>query len=247
MDHISQAATDEIVGDEVTSQATYEAKYRHPTWSGDFSGVTIGIGYDVGQSTAAQVEADWKGLIPDSMVQTLVSCVGVTGAKAKSLTASVRDRVDVPWAAAMSVFLKVDVPRWYDICVKHLPNFEELPLDCKGALVSLTFNRGASFEQDGDRYKEMRNIKRHMTDRRPEIIPEEIRGMKRLWTDGLVARREREAVLFEQGLAKGAEPEKPDNKAPAPDHPSTAPSSWGSILGKIIDAGHVHVEIGKGT
>jgi GH24 family phage-related lysozyme (muramidase) len=75
--------------------------------------------------------------------------------------------------------------------------------DRLGALVSLTYNRGASYDTPGARYKEMRNIKSHMTAEDFERIPGDIRAMKRLWPGvaGLRKRREREARLFEQGFA----------------------------------------------
>lgn len=225
---ISQAAIDLIVSEEVTSKAVYESKYRRPEWPGGASGLTIGIGYDVGAgvSTKAQLWADWKGLIPDNMILRLEPAIGVTGQRAASLTAEIRNSVDVPWNAAMAVFEKVDVPRWYARCAKVLPNFDDLSLDCKGALLSLAYNRGASFDNDGDRYREMRAIKAHMAARAYSKIPAELRSMKRLWVgkglDGLLARREREAALFENGLKPGAA-----KTAPAPTTTKPAPIPGG--------------------
>src|SRR5256885_68282 len=94
-----------------------------------------------------------------AMITALEPCIGLTGERAQALLVKVRDQVDVPWDAAMAVFDQVDVPRWYGICKRALPYFEELSLDCRGALVSLSYNRGASFAHDGERYQEMRNIK----------------------------------------------------------------------------------------
>jgi hypothetical protein len=63
---------------------------------------------------------------------------------------------------------------------------------------------GASFDQPGARYREMRNVKALMTAERFSGIPAELRKMKRLWTSpsvrGVALRREQEARLFEQGL-----------------------------------------------
>jgi hypothetical protein len=211
---ISQTAISLIVATEVgdidtptiaASQKQYQRKYRKPEWPGGASGITIGIGYDVGAgvSSKKQLHADWDGQIPDVMIKALEPCIGKTGARAKALLPGVRRKVDVPWAAAMHVFLKVDVPRWYAICKKALPNFESLPADWKGALVSLAYNRGASFSKAGPRFKEMRSIKSHMRAKQFDAIPADFRAMKRLWrgsASGLVKRREKEAVLFEKGL-----------------------------------------------
>ncbi len=151
-DLISQAAIDLIVREEVSSKEIYERNYRRPEWPGGSSGVTIGIGYDVGAGVGdkAQLWSDWRGHIPDQMIAALEPAIGVTGERARAFTARLRDKVDVPWDAAMAVFEGVDVPRWYAICAKALPNFEELPPACSGALVSLAYNRGASFSKQRD-------------------------------------------------------------------------------------------------
>jgi GH24 family phage-related lysozyme (muramidase) len=225
---ISQAAIDLIVGEEVSGKNTYEKRYRHPVWPGGSSGVTIGIGYDVGAGVndKAQLWSDWRGRIPDHMIAALEPAIGVTGERARALAARLRDKVDVPWDAAISVFERVDVPRWYLRCARALPNFDELSPDCKGALVSLAYNRGASFGKQRDpgdsqdRYREMRAIRQHMTERRFERIPGECRSMKRLWRDkgldGLLARRDREASMFEAGLKQPAVPAPTPAPTPAP-------------------------------
>lgn len=203
---ISQAAIDLIVAEEVSSKKTYEARYQHPEWPGGGSGITIGIGYDVGAGVKSkdQLHADWDGHIPADMVAALEPCIGVTGERAHALLQRVRSRVSVPWDAAMAVFEQVDVPRWHKTCAGKLPNFESLSPDCRGALVSLAYNRGPSFDQAGERYREMRAIKAHMAAKEFSKIPAEFRSMKRLWPNksmrGLVLRREHEAVLFEKGL-----------------------------------------------
>lgn len=203
---ISKAALDLIVEEEVTSRQTYETKYRRPEWPGGQSGITVGIGYDVGAgvSTRDQLQRDWAGQIPQPMIDALAECIGVTGDAARTLLPGVRSRVDVPWDKAMTVFEKVTLPRYYDLTARALPNFEKLPLDCKGVLVSLVYNRGASFSKDGDRYREMRAIKAHMASGELELIPGELRSMKRLWpgVGGLLRRRDREAALFAAGLKK---------------------------------------------
>lgn len=222
---ISDAARDLIVAEEVSSKATYEARYQRPEWPGGASGVTIGIGYDVGAgvATKAQLRADWGGRIPPAMIAALEPCIGVTGGNAQAMLASVRAKVSVPWAAAIDVFDAVDVPRWYAICAKALPNFESLSLDCKGVLLSLAYNRGPSFAADGDRYIEMRAIKAHMGAKNFAKIPAELRSMRRLWTSksnrGVSIRREHEAQLFERGL----NPVQPVAVAPAPAAPIPAP------------------------
>ena len=49
---------DALVRFEIGSRAQYEKLYAQPTWPGGESGVTIGIGYDLGFASKAQIEAD---------------------------------------------------------------------------------------------------------------------------------------------------------------------------------------------
>jgi hypothetical protein len=201
---ISQAAFDLIVAEEVSSRKAYERLYRHTEWPGAASGVTIGIGYDVGYATPARLNADWGGRIPAAMIEALAGVCGITGAAARPHAARLRRVVDIPWSAAIDVFANVDVPRWVATVRTHLPNTALLPPDCLGALVSLAYNRGPSFGSRGDRYREMRAIKAQMAAQAFSKIPAEFRSMKRLWPalKGLRDRREREAALFERGLTR---------------------------------------------
>ncbi len=205
---ISQAAFDLIVAEEVSSKAVYERKYRRPEWPGASSGATVGIGYDLGQTPRETIEADWRGRVPDSMLEAMLSCSGRTGADGRAATAGVRALIDVPWETAIVVHKECVLPRWEWRTINALPGADRLPPDCLGALTSITFNRGASFSNNGDRYREMRAIKAHLAAGNLALIPDEIRSMKRLWPDlpGLQKRRDREADLFKRGLSAPAAP-----------------------------------------
>lgn len=202
---ISQAADDLIVNEETGGQALYEKTEIRPDWPGGMSGVTIGIGYDTGYSTPETIEADWGPLLSAPAVAALKSVAGIHGSAARSHAAELH-WITVPWDAAMSVFHNRDLPKWVGTCEKALPNFDSLAPDCKGAIVSIAFNRGASFDAVGDRYREMRAIKAHMEAEAFGLIPADILAMRRLWPEGgdLWRRRGHEAALFQQGLASMA-------------------------------------------
>jgi uncharacterized protein (TIGR02594 family) len=205
---ISDEAISLIVEAEVSGPKTYEKVYRRPTWPKGASGVTIGIGYDVGYVTGLQLAEDWGPVMSASMIAQLQTACGVKGAAAGPLAKKLAENgVDVPFDDAMKVFLKRDIPRWVGIVERALRNTNALSKDCLGALVSLAYNRGASFSKAGDRYTEMRNIKTFMDQSQFDRIPDEFRKMKRLWPDmrGLQTRREAEAQLFERGLARPAD------------------------------------------
>jgi uncharacterized protein (TIGR02594 family) len=200
---ISKDAIELIVHAEVSSEAQYNKIYHKPVWPKGASGVTIGIGYDIGYATAAKLREDWKGLIPDSVIDQLQRAVGVKRAPASNLARELANAgVSIPWAAAMSVFLKRDMPRWIATVEKALPNTAKLSDRSLGALVSLAYNRGPSFSAVGDRYREMNNIKRHMANQDFAKIPAEFISMQRLWPTlrGLQTRRAAEAELFKSGL-----------------------------------------------
>ena len=198
----SQAAFDLIVAEEVSSQEVYTKRYRRPEWPGASSGPTVGIGYDLGQTDSKTIRADWLGIVSKPMLDVMAGCSGATGLAGKTKTAQVRNLIDIPWESALAVHKQCVVPRWEARVKAALPNTDKLSGDCFGALLSLVFNRGPSFNSPGDRYREMRAIKQHMTTREFHKIPAEFRSMKRLWPNliGLQKRRDREADLFAKGL-----------------------------------------------
>jgi hypothetical protein len=163
--------------------------------------VTIGIGYDVGYASEPQLLADWGSAIPETMLTALEGALGVTGVPASAV--GLQATVDVPWQGAIKVHREKVLPRWVGLVERNLSNTSMIGPDCLGALVSLTYNRGASFGKAGAHYTEMRDIKSDMIAKEFGRVPGELRSMKRLWPDlkGLQKRREREACLFEQGLA----------------------------------------------
>lgn len=198
----SKAAVDLLVLFEVSSKAAYEKLYSAPTWPGGSSGVTIGIGYDCGYATHAAIESDWGPYLPTGMITALQRTTGLTGEKGHSATLQIKHTVDVPWDAAMAVFMQRDMPKWENSISRSLANTEHLSGDSFGALVSLAYNRGTSFNTSGDRYREMRNIKNLMISQMFNDIPAQIRSMRRLWPTvrGLRIRRDKEANLFQNGL-----------------------------------------------
>ncbi|MEM5317138.1 hypothetical protein [Paraburkholderia sp. JHI869] len=204
---ISDRAINMIIAFEVTSEAVYIRLYQHPTWPKGNSGVTIGIGYDIGYTSAAQLANDWSASLGAAAVTTLTPACGKTGQAASQILPQTKI-VTVPFPAADAVFRQTDVPRYTSRTLGALPAAAaNLNPDCLGALVSLVFNRGASFNAAGDRYTEMRAISSDIQNQNLADIPAQIRSMKRLWAGdpnmaGLVQRRELEAVLFEEGLAE---------------------------------------------
>ena len=198
---ISADAHQLIIDFEVGGRDAYDRKYCHPCRPPDPSGVTIGLGYDLGYYKAAEFEADWKGLISQEDLDRLRGGVGVKSGAAQDLLDSVKDIV-VPWEAAETVYRKVTLPKFGGQTLRIFPGCDKLHPHCFGALLSLVYNRGASLS--GDRRAEMRNIRDAIIAGTPEQVPDEFRAMKRIWPDiaGLRRRRDAEANLFARGLAE---------------------------------------------
>src|ERR1044072_2733459 len=179
---IAQEAFDLIVAEEVSSETLYRKKYRKPVWPGGASGITIGVGYDLGQVTRTQLWADWRGQLSAAMITTLEKrALGVKGAAAAARLKELQAVIDVPWEAAIAVHRDCVLPRFVAQLRRALPNTDQLGPDCLGARVSLSFNRGFSYAKAEDRYTEMRAIRAHMESGDFAAIPGELRKMKRLW------------------------------------------------------------------
>lgn len=193
---------DLIVSFEIGSRALYEKKYQRPEWPGVQSGITVGIGYDLGYNTKESIRNDWSPHLPADMVAKMVLFAGYTKQQAKELLPKARQGIVVPWDAAMAVFMEVSLPKFEKLAERACPGSEKLPAGCFGVLTSLTYNRGASFSNQGDRYREMRNIRAHIATGEWDAVPQDLRDMKRLWPTvaGLIRRREEEAMLWDASL-----------------------------------------------
>lgn len=181
------------VGDD--TGAYYKRFLIHPEWPGAASGITIGIGYDLGYNSAAVIREDWRH---HNDVQRLAAVAEITGTRAKARLPSVRD-ISTPYPLAQDVFRDVTLARFWALCQRTWPGFNNLRPNAQSALLSLTFNRGSSMV--GGNRREMRNIRDLTSKKDYEGMADQIRSMERIWrgTDvgaGLIRRREAEANLM---------------------------------------------------
>ena len=206
--NLSTRGINAIIGWETGGESCYD---RNPEWPGEASGITIGIGWDLGHTPATETSRAWAPHLDAATLALLVSVSGRKGAAAQEVLPHVRHLI-VPWAAAMAVFEAVTLPTWYMRTLRIWPQVVELPGDCAAALVSIVFNRGASLT--GDRRREMAEIQGLLRVGEFQQIPKVIREMQRLWPDtaglrrrrrGLRRRRREEADLFQSGLVPAGE------------------------------------------
>jgi len=171
-------------------------------WPGGRSGITLGIGYDLGYATIDQFESDWGGILSPEELKLLKGAVGRIGEKAHKLAAKYNE-IKIIAEQADKVFISRTLPLYSLRTIQAFPGVEELPLDAQGALLSLVMNRGGSME--GPRRKEMVAIRSAVHIKDLKKIAKQLRKMKRLWVDkgqdGLLRRRDAEADLVESAIS----------------------------------------------
>jgi hypothetical protein len=196
-----------IVRHEISSRAHYDARLQAPAYPGAESGLTIGIGYDLRFSDPARLQDDWGSELPGPVLARLRPWLGRRAdARAVSGLADLR----VPFGAAWRVFCRASLPRAVAEARAAYPALDGLPPLCRGALVSLVYNRGGRLtDRPGrDSRREMAEIRRLLDAGGPAdlaAVPARIEAMKRLWPTlaGLRARRDEEAAMFRRGLGEG--------------------------------------------
>lgn len=200
---LNKRSIDFIIQHEAGGRAYYDKVLQKPTWPGGESGITIGLGYDLGYNTEKQFIKDWGKTLTEANIKTLKTVLGLKGEKAKISLKGDLLNIRIPYNIAYDVFVKCMVPRYYKLALTIYPGMNELNEDTQGALVSMVFNRGSSL--NGDSRKEMRAIVELVKKKDYEAIAEEIEKSKRLWEhrglDGLVIRREAEADIIRNSIA----------------------------------------------
>jgi GH24 family phage-related lysozyme (muramidase) len=197
---VSKKSLDLIINSEVSSFSAYNTKYKFPVLPGEDSGITIGIGYDLGHVSASKLDEDWGMLLSTSAMNKLHKAVGKKNTAAKAVFTAEIKAVEISWEKAIEVFYTKSMPKYAKDTLGIYDGVQLLPPDAQGALVSLVYNRGTSFTKPSEeRRKEMKNIAKHVLNKDLEKIAAEIVSMKRLWdintSKGLHIRRDNEAAL----------------------------------------------------
>ena len=125
----------------------FEGLNQPGKWPGGASGVTIGIGYDLGYVTVDQYESDWGERLGTDVRGRLKDAVGLRAVRAKNRAPDLAD-IRVRRAPSEEVFTQRTIPLYTVRASQAFPGFEALPADVQGALVSLVYNRGASMVDD---------------------------------------------------------------------------------------------------
>lgn len=202
---VSLRSIDFIIQEEISSKDQYNRLYNHPVWPQGDSGITIGIGYDLGYHSSKQILEDWNMLAVNDL-SLLLTAAGKTGAMAQSLLKgnTALRAVSIPYETAVKVFLEKSLPRFARLALKIYPGLDKLAPDAVGAIVSMVYNRGTSLE--GERRKEMKAIVPLVANKDYSGIAAQIEASMRLWIasaiPGVATRREKEAALVRGAMRK---------------------------------------------
>jgi GH24 family phage-related lysozyme (muramidase) len=136
----------------------------------------------------------------DEQLSLICGASGKTGKVGREYTKKLREaKITVDWENAVEIFNELTWPKFSKLAERAFPGLDNLCDDAYGAIVSIIFNRGTSMK--GDSRIEMRNVRDLISKKDYKKIAVEIRKMKRLWVgkglDGLIQRREDEAILVE--------------------------------------------------
>ena len=197
--------------DDVTRKAAAfliksEAVPPHPYWPGGTSGVTLGVGWDAGYHSRAELRETWAALGADALA-LLDSTAGKKGPEARALMPQLR-AIEVPRSLSIQVLDRSLNDDYYPLVVQLFPGLERLPAEAQVVFISVVFNRGPSLGHDPDwstakevdRRFEMRRMQGDVESADMFAIYAHLGTMKRLWETagprGLPIRRRDEQALI---------------------------------------------------
>lgn len=188
---------------ETGGKAYYTKRLTGVEWPGGASGPTIGVGFDLGYNSRAQIQTAWQGVASPAELSALLACAGVTGSKAKALASRYRRAVHFTWEEAQVPFVRDTLPRFTAQTKAAFRLSDKLHPHSNAALTSLVFNRGPSMS--GNSRRHMVQIRDLLAGNRVDKVPQIFMDMRVLWQgkglDGLLTRRKEEAELFSSGIS----------------------------------------------
>lgn len=196
----------------------YNKKARFPIWPGGASGITIGIGVDLGHIKQSDFNTYIAPYYPETQIEKLIGCIGITGkigspemeSKLRELVESLSD-CELSFQHALEIHENFTIPLYYNRTRKTFSGLDSLPEDARGAIVSLVFNRGTRL--DGPKRTHMAKIGKlielYSQKKDPNLLgqmAETFIEMAEIWKgeksyEGLKRRRIAEAKLISNSVA----------------------------------------------
>jgi GH24 family phage-related lysozyme (muramidase) len=191
---------DPVINFETGGMNYYNKVLRKPTFPGGASGVTIGIGADLGYMTQNEFDTYFAKYFTAEERKALKGVIGYKGVTAKSALGRVK-HIIFEWEDAKEAFIEWTLPKFWKLANRIWPGLHLLRESAQIALVSIVFNRGASLT--GSTRREMRNLVEAVKNKDYDHMAREVKSMKRLWENkglnGLLLRRDAEAAMILQG------------------------------------------------
>jgi GH24 family phage-related lysozyme (muramidase) len=193
---VSKQTIDKLIEFEISSKSYYDKYLQNPHFPGGSSGITIGLGYDLGYHTEDEIRRDWSSYISSVNLSRLIKVARLKGNIAKSNVNSLKD-IKITYNDAFKVFIEVSYPKYVNQTISIYPELNKLHSSAIGALVSLVYNRGNSV--NGANRVEMKELQTCIKNSNYECMSDTIIKMKRLWVNtnlkGLLSRRDWEASM----------------------------------------------------
>lgn len=187
-----------VINFETGGRSYYDRFLKKVTWPGGASGLTIGIGADLGYMTVGEFDNFFAKFFTNSENARLRAAIGLKGQQAKNCLATVKG-IELSWENAAAAFVDWTLPKFWKLTNQLWPGVDKLHEKAQIALVSIVFNRGAATK--GSSRTEMVAIKPLVIKKDYKAIADQIRSMKRLWQgknmEGLLKRRDAEAQMVE--------------------------------------------------
>ena len=132
-----------VINFETGGRLYYDRLLKKVTWPGGASGLTIGIGADLGYMTTEEFDSFFAKFFTSSENARLRSAIGLKGQTAKNCLVSVKG-IELSWENAASAFVDWTLPKFWKLTNQLWPGIEQLHEKAQIALVSIVFNRGAA-------------------------------------------------------------------------------------------------------
>src|ERR1051325_3989758 len=117
----------------------YEVIDQPSDWPGGDSGITIGLGYDLGYESAGDFQNDWAPLLSAGDFTTLTQVVGLKGTEAKAKAPSLKT-IKIKSSETETAFLERSVPKYQKLTQPVIPGVDALPAGAQGAHSTLVSN-----------------------------------------------------------------------------------------------------------
>ena len=139
-----------VIEFETGGRSYYEKFLKNLTWPKGQSGITMGIGADLGYMSKDEFKQYFSPYFTEEESRLIESVIGLKGDNAKAALSKVK-HIKLSWENASEAFLKWTLPKFWKAANEIWPGLDQLTERAQIALVSIVFNRGASINGSSSR------------------------------------------------------------------------------------------------